>query len=86
VYSHHIQFFGCIHTFSDIETPNLLAELYKLLPNSTSLDSNSKVLFSVVLKGMKCLHSLHGVRAVCTGLPPDEVILNDLASKNGPFA
>ena len=43
-----------------------------LITSPTSLDRNSKVLFSVVLKGLKSLHSLHGVHEVCTGLPPDE--------------
>ncbi len=33
---------------------------------------NPKVLFSVVLKGLKSLHSLHGVHEICMGLPPDE--------------
>ena len=45
--------------------------LIGLITSPTSLDRNSKVLFSVVLKGLKSLHSLHGVHEVCTGLPPD---------------
>ena len=44
--------------------------LIGLITSPTSLDRNSKVLFSVVLKGLKSLHSLHGVHEVCTGLPP----------------
>jgi hypothetical protein len=46
--------------------------LIGLITSPTSLDRNSKVLFSVVLKGLKSLHSLHGVHEVCTGLPPDD--------------
>ena len=45
-----------------------------LITSPTSLDRNSKVLFSVVLKGLKSLHSLHGVHEVCMGLPPDEAV------------
>ena len=45
--------------------------LIGLITSPTSLDRNSKVLFSVVLKGLKSLHSLHGVHEVCMGLPPD---------------
>ena len=47
--------------------------LIGLITSPTSLDRNSKVLFSVVLKGLKSLHSLHGVHEVCTGLPPDVI-------------
>ncbi len=77
-------FLGPCTLFSDIEIATFFAELYRLLPNAcqfnrsyyipTSLDRNSKVLFSVVLKGLKSLHSLHGVHEVCMGLPPDVCI------------
>jgi hypothetical protein len=40
------------------------------ITSPTSLDRNSKLLFSVVLKVLKSPQSLHGVHEVSTGLPP----------------
>jgi hypothetical protein len=77
-------FFGCKHTFYrnwNLKIPpfspsctgsfQIPLSLIGLITLPTSLDRNSKVLFSVVLKGLKSQHSLHGVHKVCTGLPPN---------------
>jgi hypothetical protein len=34
----------------------------------------------VVLPDLKSVHSVHSVHAVCTGLPPDEIICVHLSS------
>ena len=59
--------------------------LIGLITSPTSLDRNSKVLFSVVLKGLKSLHSLHGVHEVCTGLPPDVDFVCATVDSQGDF-
>ncbi len=82
VYAHHVQTFLVLaHFFQTLKIPpfspscagsfRIPVSLIGLITSPTSLDRNSKVLFSVVLKGLKSLHSLHGVHEVCTGLPPE---------------
>jgi hypothetical protein len=57
-----------------------------IIPPTPFLDRNSKVLFSVVCH-LKSVHSVHGVHAVCMGLPPDAAAVllarADLSSCSG---
>jgi hypothetical protein len=60
------------HLFQTLKTPpfslsctgsfRIPVNLTGLIPSPISLDRNSKFIFSVVLKGLESLHSLHGVR------------------------
>jgi hypothetical protein len=72
----HAYFFQTLKTppFSQSCTGSfrIPVSLIGLITSPTSLDRNSKVLFFVVLKGVKSLHSLHGVHEVCMGLPPND--------------
>ncbi len=73
-------FWGACTLFLDIQKPpfslsctgsfRIPVSLIGPITSPTSLNRNSELLFSVVLKVLKSLQSLHdGVHEVCTGLP-----------------